>query len=248
MPIPLSLKPKHKYDLIRVGSQNDGGYLIEKNSIFKSDYLLSFGVSTDWNFEREFININNIGFKAYDGSINKEFWINWKKRAILKSLKLSFKELFNYYIIKKSFYKFFNENNFESSYIGNKINNLPLNKIINNLKFKKIFIKIDIEGNEYEILNDLIKFQSNIIGIAIEFHKCDQMLNKIINFKERINLELVHIHANNYDGVSMDGIPETLEITFSRSPDPVNQNPEIPNLLDRPNKHNKKDLKLNFGN
>ena len=55
MPIPYSLKPKYEYDLIRLGSKNDGGYLIEKNSLYKTEYLLSFGVSTDWNFEKEFI-------------------------------------------------------------------------------------------------------------------------------------------------------------------------------------------------
>ena len=247
MPIPISLKPKHKYDLIRVGSQNDGGYLIEKNSILVCDFLLSFGVSTDWNFEKEFIGYNYIDFKAFDGSIDELFWINWEKRAFSKFFKLSFKELFKYYKIKYLFYKFFNKNNFESSYIGNKINHLPISKIIKNLKSHNIFLKIDIEGSEYDILEDLIKFQRRIVGLAIEFHNCTKMINKISKFNERLNLELVHIHGNNYDRVSKDNIPETLEISFARLPKPIDQNPEIPHYLDKPNKHNKNDIKLNFG-
>jgi hypothetical protein len=247
MAIPLSLKPKHKYNLFRVGSKNDGGYLVEKESIFNCDFLLSFGVSTDWNFEKEFINLNSIKFKAYDGSINELFWMNWKNKAIYKSLRLSFKELFRYYKIKKSFKKFFNKNNFESKYIGNKKKYLSVNEIIKDLKFKNIFLKIDIEGSEYEILNDLIKFQRNMVGLAIEFHKCDKMLNKIIEFNNKLDLEIVHIHGNNYDSISKYGIPKTLEITFSKLPKPIDQNPEIPHFLDAPNKHNKKELKLEFG-
>ena len=73
------------------------------------------------------------------------------------------------------------------------------------------------------------------------------MINMISEFNERLNLELVHIHGNNYDRVSKDNIPETLEITFARLPIPVDKNPELPHYLDKPNKHNKNDLKLNFG-
>ena len=41
------LKPKHLYDLIRLGRNNDGGYLVEKNSLKVSKALISFGLSFD---------------------------------------------------------------------------------------------------------------------------------------------------------------------------------------------------------
>ena len=31
--LPKNFKPKKNYDLIRLGKNNDGGYLVEKNSI-----------------------------------------------------------------------------------------------------------------------------------------------------------------------------------------------------------------------
>ena len=34
--LPKIFKPKYEYDLIRLGKDNDGGYLVEKESIFKS--------------------------------------------------------------------------------------------------------------------------------------------------------------------------------------------------------------------
>ena len=47
-------KPNHSYELIRVGSHNDGGYLVEKNSHEKSDYLIGVGINDDWSFEKNF--------------------------------------------------------------------------------------------------------------------------------------------------------------------------------------------------
>ena len=42
--LPQYLNIKKKYELIRFGKNNDGGYLIEKNSILKSDVLISAGI------------------------------------------------------------------------------------------------------------------------------------------------------------------------------------------------------------
>ena len=55
--IPKRLIPKYRYDLIRLGKDNDGGYLVDKNSIYRSDFLLSFGISNDCSFEDDFITL-----------------------------------------------------------------------------------------------------------------------------------------------------------------------------------------------
>ena len=38
--LPKILKPEYEYDLIRIGQDNDGGYLVSKKSIFDSEMLL----------------------------------------------------------------------------------------------------------------------------------------------------------------------------------------------------------------
>ena len=43
--------------LIRLGKKNDGGYLVSKNDIDKSDLLLSLGIYDDWSFENDFYNL-----------------------------------------------------------------------------------------------------------------------------------------------------------------------------------------------
>ena len=41
-------------DLVRIGRNNDGGYLVSKSDIEKSDVLIGLGINDDWSFERNF--------------------------------------------------------------------------------------------------------------------------------------------------------------------------------------------------
>ena len=65
------LKPKKKFNLIRLGNKFDGGYLVDKNSILSSKNLLSFGINDDWSFEKDFLKYQNIPLYAFDYSIGK---------------------------------------------------------------------------------------------------------------------------------------------------------------------------------
>jgi hypothetical protein len=48
-------------DLIRVGRNLDGGYVISKRQIEKASLLLSFGINDDWSFEEDFVKNNGGG-------------------------------------------------------------------------------------------------------------------------------------------------------------------------------------------
>tara|TARA_B100001059_G_scaffold189370_1_gene192034 strand:- start:1807 stop:2553 length:747 start_codon:yes stop_codon:yes gene_type:complete len=240
-------KPNYLYDLLRIGSKNDGGYLVERQSLEKTEFLLSFGISTNWDFEEDFIKFKNIGFIAFDGSIDKNFWINQKKIAIKKSLKLSFKKLIDYYFLQKRFKSFFNTNNLKVNYISNTLNNsMTLDQVFQLTKSNHNFLKIDIEGSEYKILNDILRYQKRITGIAIEFHNCRLNLNKISNFIKCFSLELVNIHANNYDLDYKKNIPNTLEITFARNPVGIAEFKNLPHNLDNPNRLKSPEINLEF--
>jgi hypothetical protein len=45
--LPKLFKPENTYDLIRLGQNNDGGYLLQKNSLMDAKSLISFGLSYD---------------------------------------------------------------------------------------------------------------------------------------------------------------------------------------------------------
>ena len=78
-----------------------------------------------------------------------------------------------------------------------------------------IFLKVDIEGYEYDILEDITKKSEKIISLIIEFHNLDKNLNKIENFiSKNKSLKLIHIHGNNFKGTDLNGNPNDIELTF----------------------------------
>lgn len=52
------LHPVYLNDLIRIGSESDGGYVISKQQVQKTNLLLSFGISDNWTFEEDFLKKN----------------------------------------------------------------------------------------------------------------------------------------------------------------------------------------------
>ena len=74
--LPKEFKPDGFYDLVRLGKNNDGGYLVCKNSIEVSDCLISFGISDDFSFEEDFKDKKNIPIFAYDPTTTNIFFLN----------------------------------------------------------------------------------------------------------------------------------------------------------------------------
>ena len=79
---------------------------------------------------------------------------------------------------------------------------------------QNIFLKIDIEGDEYQVLNDIKKNSKNVIFLIIEFHAVHKNLKKIEKFLKKLELKLIHIHANNFEGTNIDNIPKVLELSL----------------------------------
>jgi len=95
-------------------------------------------------------------------------------------------------------------------------------------------------------LDDIIEYRDRISGIVIEFHDIDCHLDKIVKFIKNINLNLVHIHANNYSEYNYDNIPTTLELSFSKSLKILNKNLSLPHPLDQKNNPDAADLEILF--
>ena len=113
-----------------------------------------------------------------------------------------------------------------------------------------LFLKIDIEGNEYDILDDIIDIQKNMSGMVIEFHSCNLMSNNIRNFIEKLDLDLVHIHINNFCSITKDNFPTVLELTFSAKKYNSKRNPDEFNFpdkdIDQPNNKYEEDKEIVF--
>jgi len=251
--LPKTFRPKGLYDLIRIGKENDGGYLVGKNSVLKSEYLISFGINDDWSFEEQFRKNNSkIKIFAYDPYVDNTFFLNKTWVSFLSLLRGRPKHF--YYNIKKwiLFKIFFDDkkNFFIKKKIGRgnvKKPTITIEEIIKSTKnSKNIFFKIDIEGSEYRILDDLIKNLKHITGIVIEFHDVDLHLDKIVNFINKTSLEIVHIHPNNFAECDFFGRPIVLEITFEKNPKLLKNSVSFPHPLDQKNNPRYNDIELIF--
>ena len=244
--------------LVRIGSVNDGGYILPKILINQCNFLISLGIGDNWDFEKNFSKVTKCKIEAYDYSIDKSFWVKKIRQNFINLVKLKYFKLNKInkvfqFIDFHIFFKMNSNNKFYLKKIGNKKGNITLKKIINNVNSKKIFLKCDIEGSEYSILKDFTKYQNKINGFAIEFHHVSKNLKKISNFIKNIRkyYSLVHIHANNFSSVSKKNIPNTLELTFLHNKFVRNKarknNKKYPiKNLDRPNFKRAKDINLYF--
>ena len=124
-----------------------------------------------------------------------------------------------------------------------------MTSIFERIKSNKIFLKIDIEGSEYRILDDLIRYQDLIKGLVIEFHNIDLHMEKILNFIKNFKLNVVHIHGQNPGGVDYldrNGDPIQIELTFSSYSQYKDVIPCIPNKFDQPSDRRYEEVNLKF--
>jgi hypothetical protein len=226
--LPLFLKPEYETKLIRIGKKNDGGYCIGENAIENTKILLSFGLNDDWSFDEEFFKKSNSKVIVFDPNVNFKFWLkklirNLKEILFFERRKFEeITEIFSYYKYKRFFdnIKKVHEqkliapkNTIISGFKNEQI--IDLDALMKNINEKSVFLKIDIEGSEYRILDQIINYQQFITGLVIEFHNCDLHEKLIKNFINKFELQLVHVHVNNWGLINKDGFAASLEVSFS---------------------------------
>tara|TARA_B100001057_G_scaffold141887_1_gene141598 strand:- start:730 stop:1509 length:780 start_codon:yes stop_codon:yes gene_type:complete len=212
-----------KSNLIRIGPKRDGGYVLDKRIIKKIEYIITCGLSDDWEFEKEFSNMNNrVEVLAFDHTVNSRFWIKrfakdliniflFKKLRIWKIIKIfRYIDYLNFFSKKNKHLKLMISN----KNISNK--EITINKILK--QKKNVLLKVDIEGSEYKILNNILINRKKINCLIIEFHSVKKNLSKIYKFIDKLkNLKLMHVHGNNVNKIELHGYPYALELTFVNS-------------------------------
>jgi hypothetical protein len=243
MPIPSILDPKKKYKLIRIGRNNDGGYLVGENSLKKTEILLSFGIGDDWSFEKNFkiYNINCL-IQCYDDKPILKYLI---RKLIIEIIFLPYHRRLYFFKYLKDIIEFIKIKK-AINFFEKKIFYDDLKKILHNINNNNIFLKIDIEGSEYRILDDILENQKRILGIVIEFHDFDYHKKIICNFCEKLSLNLIHIHPNNCAPLDKEGNPTVIELTFERNPIILEDDVIFPHEFDMKNNNLEKDIRLIF--
>ena len=89
--LPKFLKPYHikLSNLIRIGPKTDGGYIIDKRVLSKTNILITCGLNDDWEFEKSFLKKKPATkITAFDHTVNKKFWIKRFKKDFISLLLL----------------------------------------------------------------------------------------------------------------------------------------------------------------
>ena len=180
------------------------------------------GVGGDCSFENSFTEINDCSVFSFDGSIDAN-------QEFIKK----------YHVDNK---RFINKN------VGNKINEVAFSSILTKTNS---FLKCDIEGGEYDILDDIIKNSKLLKGMVIEFHNVSNQehFNDLLNFIGKVHLKLIHIHVNNYFYYITDTgcVPDVVELSFSASDNVIyDKNIQLPHALDMPNCPDREEFKILF--
>lgn len=225
-------------DLVRIGRSNDGGYLISYADIQETDVLLSLGINDDWSFEKAFHEQRPVKILAYDASISAKLFAKEFLKALIRPYRLN--DIFSRFSVWSGYNRFFGQKDVEhiSKFVGFDSTDgsfISLENVLLKVKNSKVFLKVDIEGSEYRLLSTILENQECLQGLIIEFHDVDLNLEKIAAFINALDLDIAHIHVNNYAPVrSIDSLPLVLEITFSRHAEFENRT-RLPHQLDMPN-------------
>lgn len=237
-------KPTLVNDLIRVGNKKkDGGYVISERQIGLTKILIGLGIHYDWSFEEEYKKKNRGAIlNCYDFSVGRWDFI---KGFILSLLSIISPNKYANAILNKripdfflqpfieistlfrflSFFKPSKQNYFFRKGISDfrskrfitthdMFNNI---KNFNDLPEDSVFLKMDIEGSEYDVLEDILPYSSKINGMVIEFHNLKQLWNEFNLLLDKLieDYEIVHMHGNNCCGYINDTrVPNLLEFSF----------------------------------
>ena len=219
----------------RHGSLHDGGYVIPLKALKEADVLMGYGIDNDNSFE-------------------DLFSLNYKKPSYgfdcgITTIKGK-SDLFHFVdecIANDNFLYNHQNSNKKITTFNTQIENQKLQN-------KKVFIKMDIEGAEYDAFSDIIQHSANITGIALEMHFQDlPAMKKAVSLLKDLDQDflLVHVHGNNYCRQSFNScnakgaIPNVIELSFINKSLVKNyhlsKNQKHPTALDNPNMQYKAD-------
>jgi FkbM family methyltransferase len=214
------LRPMSCGRLIRLGNVNDGGYVVPIEAVRRARTLVSFGLRFDWSFERDFRKLNpGVVIHCYDHSVSSRNAFLFSFTELLRffttfrlsSLRASL-TWFDYELFFRQRTMHFKQRIWRDQ----SRNSVTVKDVFSRVSARPVFLKVDIEGSEYRVLDDILEHSADIDAIAIEFHDVDilpDMFNECIE-KIRQKFHVAHIHGNNYAGLAPFNFPSAPELTF----------------------------------
>lgn len=216
--LPKILQPYSCLDLIRLGKDNDGGYLVNKTDVEKTETLLSFGLGEDISFEKDFVENRDCAVYAYDATIGDqhESFFSHKNKIFHENIK---ETNINDILVQ-------HQSVFLKCDIDGSEYEILYDLISNSNRFTGVAIEFH-DLTKYENFNELTNFIAKFELRLVHVH---------INNYTYINMNNRHY------------IPDVLELTFSssRTNTRLDKLISLPHVLDMPNNPNDDEFMILF--
>jgi hypothetical protein len=251
------LAPLSVDGLIRVGGPNDGGYVILEHLLHQADILISMGLGANWQFEKDARALNSrLRIHVYDHTVSERLFLKqylidcagaFTLSVGLSTVRRRWRRLNDYRRFFGHGATHFRQRVYDRTDEGS----VDIATIFERAGPGNVFVKMDIEGSEYRVLDDVMLHADRVLGFAIEFHDTGPLRPVFERCMATVlqRFEIVHMHANNFAGPYRDGLPEALEISLARK-DLVSALPRRTELplagLDQPNDPRRPDYHLTF--
>jgi len=264
-------------DLVRIGRACDGGYVVSLRTVANADLLIGLGINDDWSFESDYLNrFPDAHLVAVDGSVSTGFFrrraildgvdaVRYAMRGQLSNARQALESTRRNGQVSSEFRKFFSHPNrrfvkemLSQGGIGGFCWSDLIRIVESDVPMPtRYFVKMDIEGAEFRVLPELLPYADRISGLAIEFHNCDLLWERLMEIIDQLSeaFVIVHTHGNNWGGlIKGTGVPEVLELSLAHrslvTPEElerINDRQYPLPILDAPNRQEKPDHPLRFG-
>jgi hypothetical protein len=217
-------------DLVRVGSESDGGYVVPRSFAAACDGILGLGVHADWSFEQEALALAGARHAhLYDATTTIPWLVSRMPMGVLRLIggALSaqprrMRDGVNRLTAPFRYARFFRGGvRHYPEMIGHRAEPRWVDPATAVARLReagatRILLKMDIEGGEYEVLPRIDEWGGSVDLLLVEFHGIQDdpaRFNALMRTIARLFVP-VHLHGNNSQPLTPDGFPGMVEITF----------------------------------
>jgi hypothetical protein len=222
--------PSDLGDLARIGRDHDGGYVVSTLAVDAAQVLLGLGINDDWSFEQDFVRRNPaVTVIGVDGSVSAEHFVGRARSTVrragrmLTRLRVTtalrvLEEARGWRRTAREFEAFFSapDREFRQEFLGT--GRLEWRALLATIApDRRLFVKMDIEGAEYEIIPAMLADHARITGCVIEFHDCGDRWPEFEAGMDALarHFVIAHVHGNNYAPlVPGTRMPSVLEVSL----------------------------------
>lgn len=219
-------------DLVRIGKNWDGGYVFSERSMRDAGGLLSFGINNDWSFDEQWGHRKpHDRIHGYDGTISPG--------RFSPELQEKYRGFFGvrgeHFPVNVGATSGMGQSSFADTMIR--------------MNRDRVFLKMDIEGGEWQLTDSILAQAQHITGMVIEFHNTDNLRSLLCDTIHRYQdrFHVIHIHPNTSCSYAQDNFPTVVEFSFlnrdSWSGTEVRLECHVPDL-DQPNVPDTEDVAL----